>query len=457
MSTGNDSNESMTTSIRAPESATVELSGPADLSVRKAARLRQLFETRLSPAQRRALQAVARASDKSGLRVFLVGGAVRDLLLRRPLRDLDVAVTGDVRILARQLGGPLRGYSAFGTCSVHPSRGVEVDLARTRREHYRRPAALPEVGPAGLADDLARRDFTINALAAPLTSAGLAGLIDPFGGLADLRDRRVRVLHESSFRDDPTRGFRAARVAAELNFVVQTRTARLIRAAGSSGVFEDLSSARLRGALGRTLEATRPGTAVRLLSNWGLLGTLAPELRAPRAIAACLDRLPALLEHHHAEHSHELPSALAIGLAVLFRSSPAAVVTRGLTRLQPSRAVRLAVGEGIQALRELPRKLSGKRRRPSTIHRACRGRSAEALLSVVVATSSSAVRRAVVDYLDRLRDIRPDITGRHLLREGIAPGPAVARGLAAALSAKLDNKRSSLGRQLAAALAAARS
>jgi len=447
----------MTTSIRAPESATVEPQRPADLSVRQAARLRQLFEKRLAPAQRRALQAVARASEKSGLSVFLVGGAVRDLLLRRPLRDLDVAVTGDVRILARQLGGPLRGYSAFGTCSVHPPRGVEIDLARTRRERYRRPAALPEVAPAGLADDLARRDFTINALAAPLTPAGLAGLIDPFGGLADLRDRQVRALHDRSFRDDPTRGFRAARVAAELNFVVQTRTARLIRAAGSSGVFDDLSSARLRAALGRTLEATRPGAAVRLLAGWGLLGTLVPGLHAPRAIAACLDRLPALVERHREEHPHELPSALAIGLAVLLRSSPAAVVTRGLTRLQPSRGVRLAVREGVQALHELPHKLSGKRRRPSTIHRACRGRSTEALLSVVVTTSSAAVRHAVVDYLDRLRDVRPDITGRDLLREGIPPGPALARGLAAALGAKLDDKRSDPREQLAAALAAARS
>jgi tRNA nucleotidyltransferase (CCA-adding enzyme) len=447
----------MKTSTREPEPLPGHLADRADLTVRGAARVQRLFAKRLEAVDRRALRRLARAAKRSGIRVYLVGGALRDLLLRRPVRDLDVAVEGNVQVLARRLGGASRSHPAFGTCTVTAGRGVRIDLARTRLERYRRPGALPEVSHAGLAEDLARRDFTINALAAPLGSDGPEGLVDPFGGLDDLRSRRVRVLHDRSFVDDPTRAFRAARTAAELAFRIDPHTTRLIGAAAARGAYERLSAARLRHEVERTLEGSRPGRAVQALGRLGLLTTLADGLRTPRGIGSSLDRVPRVVSRHRQRFPGDPVAGWPIALALLLRSSGTVVVERTLDRLQPPRRTATAVRDGIDALRRLPRQLSRRRPLPSSaIYDACRGRTTEALLSVLTATSSAAVRRALLQYLDSLRDARPDITGRDLLLAGVRPGPAVARGLKAALAVKLDRTAAGRQAQLRAALAAAR-
>ena len=153
---------------------------------------------------------------------------MRDLLLGRQRADIDVAVEGEVEALARRLGGEARTHERFDTASVRVD-GLEVDLAATRSETYAHPGALPEVRPASLADDLSRRDFTINAMAVPL--AGDPELIDPHGGLEDLGRGELRVLHPGSFEDDPTRAVRAARYAARYGFALERTTAELIRRA----------------------------------------------------------------------------------------------------------------------------------------------------------------------------------------------------------------------------------
>jgi len=237
----------MKTSIRAPESVTP----------RAAARIRRLYFRRLAPLQRRVLSEVSRAAAGTDLRVYLVGGAVRDLLLRRPLRDLDLAVDGDALALAHRLGRPHRPHEAFGTTTVSFDDGTTVDLATTRRERYRKPAALPEVEPADLLADLARRDFTVNALALPLLARGPGGVIAPFGGLEDLRTRTLRVLHDGSFADDPTRAFRAVRLASELGFSLEATTEARMRA--DRDKIDRLSSARLRRELVFLLDSRHAG------------------------------------------------------------------------------------------------------------------------------------------------------------------------------------------------------
>jgi len=418
--------------------------------------LKRRFEARIAGPERRALKRLGRIAERNGTPVYLVGGVIRDLLLGRPVRDLDVAVVGDVAAIAGLLGGSVRSHRAFGTATVRMDGDVQIDLARTRRERYPRPAALPEVIPADLAQDLARRDFTINAMAAPLLADGPDGLIDPFEGLADLRGGQVRALHGRSFIDDPTRAFRAARLGGELSFEIEAQTSGRIRSAVRAQVFDRLSAARLRHEVERTLEAIRAGRAVRLLARHGLLATLDAELRAPRGMTASLDRLSGVLARFRQRFPDEPLLAWSSSLSLLLRSAGAEVVERALARLQPSRRARRAVRDGVDALRRLPRALSRSRPlRRSMIYTACQGRSTEALLSVSAGTSSSRVRCAVLDYLYKLRHVRLDITGRVLLRAGIRPGPAVARALRAALLARLDGQAPSRDGQLRAALAAA--
>jgi len=342
----------------------------------------------------------------SPLAAFLVGGAVRDLLLGRGRADIDVAVEGEVAELARRLGGKTRSHERFGTASVRVD-GLEVDLAASRSETYGRPGALPEVQPATLAADLARRDFTVNAMAVPLR--GDPDLIDPHGGLDDLRRGELRVLHPGSFEDDPTRALRAARYAARYGFTLERATAELIRHADLSTVSDDRKEAELRKL------AAEPTAAqgFELVCEWGLLD-LRPEL---------------------------MDLAATVG---------------ELTAEEPWRAVAprtdavlaAALGRGVDQARELAAAEPG---RPSEAVERARGRTGVEL---------ALARTLGAEWLDRYvaewRAVRLEITGSDLIGEGVAEGPAVGRGLREALRAKLDGEVSGRSEELRAALAAAR-
>ena len=195
------------------------------------------------------LRSCAELARQRGGCAYLVGGTVRDLLLGRGGGDLDVVIEGDalslVRELARGSGGGVRTHAAFQTATLTLDEHLSIDFATARRERYRAPAALPEVEPGRLDEDLSRRDFTINAMALPLDEPG-APLVDPCDGAADVRRRRIHVLHQRSFIDDPTRGFRAARLAARLGFVITPTTRKWLDEARRDRVFQRLSGARVR-------------------------------------------------------------------------------------------------------------------------------------------------------------------------------------------------------------------
>jgi tRNA nucleotidyltransferase (CCA-adding enzyme) len=357
--------------------------------------------------RRAALPGIERLREAAaGVGAYLVGGAVRDLLLGRQRADIDVAVEGDVEALARRLGGEARTYERFDTASVRVD-GLEVDLAAARSETYAHPGALPEVRPASLAEDLSRRDFTINAMAVPL--AGGPELIDPHGGLEDLGRGELRVLHPGSFEDDPTRAVRAARYAARYGFALERTTAELIRRADLATVSGDRAEAELRKL---AAEPEAPG-AFELLGEWGLL-----ELR---------------------------PAALELVAAV-----------GGLTAAEPWRGVAppadavlaAALGRGVTEARELA---SAEPGRPSEAVERARGRTGIEL----------ALARALgAEWLDRYvaewRWVRLEISGSDLIAEGVAEGPAVGRGLSEALRAKLDGEVHGRAQELRAALSAAR-
>ena len=175
---------------------------------------------------RHLLEALQELAGDRGLRPHLVGGPVRDWLLGLPIHDLDVVVEGDApalaRALARALDGKVIVHHRFGTATVTVGK-ASIDLVTARKETYPYPGALPEVQPATLADDLARRDFTVNAMALPLGGARDV-LVDPLGGDADLKSGTIRIIHGGSFRDDPTRMFRAARYEQRLGFAMDEQT-----------------------------------------------------------------------------------------------------------------------------------------------------------------------------------------------------------------------------------------
>lgn len=239
-----------------------------------------------APALRRQLSRAARASSKLGLPAFAVGGCVRDALLGQATKDVDIVIEGPVEAVLGELGADAgkgaRMFDRFGTARWALPGGGRIDLARARKETYPTPAALPVVEPADIRTDLRRRDFTINAMAVPLEDFARGRRtepLDPFGGLADLRGREIRILHGESFRDDPTRIFRAARFAARFGFRLAGPTSAALIEAVDQRLPRLLSRERLREELLRILEEKEPGKVLSLLKDWGALDPIAPDLK----------------------------------------------------------------------------------------------------------------------------------------------------------------------------------
>jgi tRNA nucleotidyltransferase (CCA-adding enzyme) len=370
---------------------------------------------RADPCGARLLRAFA-----PGEGVHLVGGAVRDLLLERAPRELDLVVEGDVDAAAARLGGEVKAHDRFGTALVRDG-GCAFDLVRARAERYAHPGALPDVRPGTLDEDLRRRDVTINAIALSLDGALRA--VD--GALDDLRDGVMRVLHDASFVDDPTRVWRVARYAARLGFDVEPHTRDLAARADPSTVSGDRLGAELRLAL--------------------------REPDPPAALAALRELNPAYLPEGFEPHPRALPAALELlpvdGRADLLTlaACTAGMDARALLRwlddmgfTAPERdlvaaASRFVIGAPLRAART-----------NAEIARAARGAPVEA----VALSGGDNARR----WLDELRHVELEIDGHDLLAAGVPEGPEIGARLQHALDRKLDGEIAGREQELAAAL-----
>ena len=368
------------------------------------------------------LLAAARGMDG----VHLVGGAVRDLLLDREPRELDVVVEGDPAALAERLGADRDhiAHERFGTATVRVG-DCRWDLATARGETYARPGALPEVFAAGIERDLERRDVTVNAIALDL---GRGVLRMPEHAAADLRDGRLRVLHDASFTDDPTRLWRVARYAARLGFALEEHTARLAEQAVAAGALETVSGARVGSELRLALREPDPVAALESAVALGLAPWLVPD-------RALTERALALLPAHEGRRD------LVVLAASLAGDDDTALDDLAFTAAE--RAV-VRAGQRAPALDDAPRA-------PSELARALRGLPFEAVALAGARGSAAPARR----WLEELRHVRLQITGEDLLAAGIGEGPEVGRRLRSVLDQRLDGALAP-GRdaELAAALAA---
>lgn len=366
---------------------------------------------RALPCGARALDVLARTPGG-----WVVGGAVRDALLGHVPRELDLVVEGDPGPVARALGEVVAHHERFGTYDVIDGDCL-FDVVRARAETYAAPGALPDARPGTLEDDLARRDFTVNALA--LSPGG--ELRTAPGALEDLASGRLRVLHPGSFRDDPTRLWRLVRYAARLGFVPEPATDALAAQAVSDGVLSTVSGDRLGAELRLALAEPRPLSVLHAARNLGL----APDLVIdPRVVADAYDLLPRGARVDLMALGAVLPDGAwpepygftAPELRILRRCAALAPLTPG---------------------------------RPSEVTARLRGEPVEAI-AVAGARGDAATAR---QYLDRWRHVALQITGHDLLEAGIPEGPEIGRRLQRALDLRLDGELAE-GRdaELAAAL-----
>ncbi|MBM3266709.1 MAG: CBS domain-containing protein [Candidatus Sericytochromatia bacterium] len=401
-----------------------------------------LLEARWAPAELQLLRRISR--ECSGRRLYLVGGAVRDLLLGRPSYDLDLMVEDSgqqaARHLATVLGAEVSVHEPFGTATLVLPGGRRIDVATSRAELYSRPGALPEVTPAGLLHDLARRDFTLNALAMRVDPGAWGRVIDPYGGLDDLEHGRLRVLYTISFIEDPTRLVRGVRFERKFGLRLEPRTAELARFALASGKLDALGGERLKNELRKLLALPDLAGAVSRLAEFDAWRLLHPALAGTAPDAGTLERLEAVLR--------EWPELAGDdALAARYRGTLAVVLAPlGPERAREALASLHSAGEDIRGivqaiqagadlgdrLRDL---LAGQ---ASERFRAFRQLGADALRHLAALSGLPAVRAAAVEHL-AVREVRLlAVDGDWLKAQGVAPGPLLGKVLDDTLMAVID-------------------
>lgn len=371
--------------------------------------------------------------------VALVGGAVRDLLLGRAPRELDVVVARDAAALARELalvlGANITLHGRFGTAVVEWEAG-RVDVAERRGESYATPGALPDIHAGGTEEDLRRRDFTVNAIAVALGGPRRGELDSAEHALEDLAAGRLRVLHERSFIDDPTRLLRLARYRARLGFAVEAHTAELAAEAVAAGALASVSRARIGAELRLSLAEQDPLAALMGLGELGVLAAIDPSLSLDERLACrALELLPS-------EGRADL--LLMASLLLAQAEQPGADRERTMFELLDGLEFSAAERERIMRSALVAVPLVGELTsavRPSQLHEALSARPLEAVaLAGAMSEEGSAGAATARRWLGELRHVRLSITGDDLLAAGVQAGPELGRRLDAALARKLDGE-----------------
>lgn len=382
--------------------------------------------------------------------VYLVGGVVRDLVLMRTNWDLDLTVEGDGPAFARVLAGSLHAglvvYDRFATARLTLPDGTRIDIASTRRESYAEPAALPDVQPASLAEDLYRRDFTINAMAIRLNPKLWGKLYDPYGGRQDLRAKQLRVLHGRSFIDDPTRIFRAVRFAQRFGFRIEQATARLLNEAAASRQIAQLSGPRLRNEVLLLLGESNPSGTVAELVRLKLLRFLHPRLKFGKGVSQVMESVPKAIDWWTRSFSPPLTEIGVARLMALLHESTSAVVDGVITRLMLSGEQAQKVRWAGRPLRSIARRLaSAKLIRPSFLYRLLMGLPNETFLLVLAQAMAgkdrvglARTKKRLTVFLQSLQHHNPILRGQDLLEIGLKPGPRLGKVLRLVVDAQLD-------------------
>jgi tRNA nucleotidyltransferase (CCA-adding enzyme) len=378
--------------------------------------------------------------------VYLVGGTVRDILQGERNFDVDIAVEGDAielaRSLADALGGRVRAHRKFGTAVVLYGEEERVDVVTARTEFYDAPAALPSVEHATIREDLFRRDFTINAMAVSLKGSEFGRLVDPFQGRRDLEAKTIRVLHNLSFIDDPTRIFRAIRYESRYGFRMDDHTLRLARGTIEMGLVGDLSSARLRDELIALLEEGDAGASILRLAEIGAGSAIHPHLAADEEAVELLGRLRELNDRY----GTAVP-AWRQALTALARKMPPDEVYAWLRRLKMQRRDLERIAAAVTVGPRLVERLRGDSLEPAEVVALADPYAPDAPLFALALEE----RTELDDYFLRLRNVQLEVSGSDLAELGLGESPEVGEVLAELRRRKLNGQLDGRDSELAAA------
>jgi tRNA nucleotidyltransferase (CCA-adding enzyme) len=370
--------------------------------------------------------------------VYLVGGSVRDLVLGRSPKDPDIVVVGNGTLFARSLAEAIKGtvasVSQFGTTIIDSPLG-SIDVATARSETYSEPGALPVVHPAEIDLDLRRRDFSVNAMAVALSPQKWGTLLDPYHGFGDAARRRLRILHDRSFQDDPTRILRAVRYSVRLGFSFEVATAEALER--DLHFIDSLSSARVLAEIEKILQEPDRAAILRRAEELGIIGAISPSLRVTETGLKAMEQIGA----------SKTPVDELLYVACMSSSLTSEEATAVIGRLQPDKDWQ-AVMHGASAFREVATLLETPDLLPSEVVELLERVPAPVLGFQRIAGPRTRRREHIEAYLRRHRDVRAEITGDALAEQGVPRGPLMGKLLLELKVARLNGKVSSKDEEL---------
>ena len=373
------------------------------------------------------LRAAGKAAEDSGDKLYLVGGTVRDLLLKRSSLDIDLALEGNAVKFARQMaaetGEKLTIHQRFSTANFRHGE-FTVDVATARRETYAHPGALPTIKPAKIKDDSGRRDFSVNAMAVDLSPSAFGQLLDFHGGMSDLDKKLIRILHKKSFIDDATRIFRAIRYEQRLGFTIEDVTERLLRK--NIAMMNSLSGDRLRNELELLLREERPEKTLYRADELGVLHQINRSLKSNSWLA---DRFAEARDRYIAS-----PSLYFALLSYDLDRENAEAISDRLNLSGDWKRIVL----GVAKINEDIHKLADPAIPASTVYRFLKRYPVEAVSACFLSNESRVVRSQIERYLKDLQYVQIRLDGNKLKGMGIEAGPRLGRILKALQDAKLD-------------------
>ncbi|MFA5317778.1 MAG: CCA tRNA nucleotidyltransferase, partial [Dehalococcoidales bacterium] len=385
---------------------------------------------RLPPALKAIIGVAGELTRRRGDSLYLVGGVVRDLLLERATFDIDLVTDRDAIGLAGEIAGSTEGkltvHHRFGTAKIEYP-GFSFDFTTARAEDYRHPGALPVVKPGTIRDDLFRRDFTINAMAIRLGTAGYGELIDLYGGLKDLNNKLIRILHDKSFIDDATRIWRALRYQQRLDFKIESGTLNLLKR--DIAMLDTVSGDRIRYELECVFNETEPEKALREAARLGVLQKLHPALNT--------NEIPEAFRQAR-EVSQPKPPDFTMYLALLANSLSGPEADQLISYLHLSKPAAKTLRDSIH-LKSRLLELNKTGIKPSKVYRLLNGLTLTSLAASALIAPDSA-RQQIERYLNGYRYVRPALNGNDLLTLGIEPGPRMTKILARLRAARLDGE-----------------
>lgn len=412
---------------------------------RRMRNISNFMQERLSPRVMEALQNIGQVARDLGYAAYGVGGFVRDLFLYRPNEDIDIVIEGDgiafAKAYATLYGTRIHTHKAFGTAVIIFPDGFKIDVATARLEYYRSPAALPDVEMSSIKLDLFRRDFTINTLSIQLVPDKFGQLLDFFSAQKDIKDKAIRVLHNLSFVEDPTRVFRALRFEQRFDFTIGKLTANLIQNAVNMDFFKRLSGRRVFAEIRLILEEDNPTPAIVRMQDFDLLKVIHPTIEMNKELIDLLNAVKSVIAWHDLLFIEDPCKRWTVYFMALIRSSDIAT-SREICRtleLAP-RYEQLFCEERFTAQNCLSQMELALPATASALYRQLHPLRAELLLYMMAATRLKAVKKAISKYYTQLRKTQTAIGGNDLIAIGLKPGPIFRQILEAVLDAKLNEQ-----------------